>query len=244
VASPRRPRPPATARGLPKPPSKMPRRRKNPPLPNRPRRLRLSRLRLSRLRRRPRLPNSRRPGRHPARSAQDQRPARARPRSRQLARRASATTRSRPHSRWTGLFRVRKHRVPVPPVLALRAQAPHQAACRPVPLAGPVDKAGHHVPAAHRDPGPVVGQVPRRVAAPAAAVGTIAAGAPAAVRSVPRPAAVVVVSAAVQGVVAAVAVPVSAVGLPARSAVPAARRGAVASPSGRNAPSTRTCRRR
>ncbi len=105
-------------------------------------------------------------------------------------------------------------------------------------------RVGHRVPA-HRDPaasavGPVVPAAvgPAVVAAATtAAVAVVAAGCRCPTRgggggSVAVPVAV------------AVAVPASAAVRPVHSAVPAVRRGGVASRSGRNAPSTRTCRPR
>jgi translation initiation factor IF-2 len=108
-----------------------------------------------------------------------------------------------------------------------------------------MDKVEDHVPA-RRAPASAAGQAPRLAAAPAAAVAvaatTAAAVAVAVAVSVPHP--VVVAASAVVRVAAAVAVPDSAVVLRVRSAVPVVRRDAVVSRSGRNAPNTRTCKRR
>ncbi|SHW14418.1 Uncharacterised protein [Mycobacteroides abscessus subsp. abscessus] len=81
------------------------------------------------------------------------------------------------------------------------------------------------------------------VAQVAAVVAITVAAVP--VRALPRAALPerVAVSAAAQVVAAAVDVPVSAVVRQVRSVVPVAPRSVVASPSGRNAPNTRTCRR-
>lgn len=88
-------------------------------------------------------------------------------------------------------------------------------------------------------PVPVVPVVPV-----VAAVTTVVAVVPVQVLPPVVPPVRAAVSAAVPAVVvAAVAVPVSAVARPVRSVVPAEPRSVAASRSGRNVPSTRTCRR-
>ena len=159
-------------------------------------------------------------------------------------RRASATTRSPRTSRSTGRFRVRRRPVRVPRAPVRRAPACRRAICLLV-LVGPGPLPA--VVPAERVPLPVV-VVPAAAVVPvvpvvpvvaAVLVVTTAAVAPAVVAARPR------VAAAVSAVVpvAAVVAPASAAAPQVPSVVPAVRRSVDASPSGRNAPNTRTCRR-
>ena len=145
---------------------------------------------------------------------------------------------------------------PIPRPQAPRPGAPRPGGASPGNMpprpagAGAVGQAARRVPVARhvpvvRDPALAVGPALRQAVAPAAvAAVTTAAAAVAAAASVPHPAAAAVASVAAPVVAAVAAGPASAAVLPVHSDVPAVRRDVAASRSGRNAPNTRTCRRR